>query len=131
MFGKLSYGYSKDFERLVSTMTHITRWLEPVFAEANTFNNSRMVSQCLLELYTHLATFWVKCVDFFSASKSRRVYSAFSAIWTDYTAEHETLEASIDGSIKVLLTAAAAEHHRQFKEFSEKLDRGRGFQTEV
>ena len=120
---ELSYGYSKDFERMVNTMAHITRWLEPVFIEANTFQDSAMVSQCLLELYAHIATFWTKCLEFFSASKSRRVYSAFSAVWTDYTAEYETLQANMDRSIKILLTAAAAEHHRQFKEFDKKLGR--------
>jgi hypothetical protein len=119
----LSYGYGKDFERLVSAMADITSWLEPVPIEASTFKDYGVVSRCLLEIYTHIIVFWTKCVDFFPASKLKRHYSAFRAIWTDYNSEYETLRANIDRSIKMLVTAAAAEHHRQFKEFEERLDR--------
>lgn len=57
-FAKFSYGYSKDFERLLGAMADIASRLEPVSLEADTFTDSAMISSCLVGLYAHIAIFW-------------------------------------------------------------------------
>jgi predicted nuclease of restriction endonuclease-like RecB superfamily len=104
-------------------MADISAWLEPIGVEATTFSDSAMVTKSLVALYVHIIGFWTKAYTAYSSSKSRKLFGALKAIWTDYDDEFRTLQQSVDNDLKIFLASANAEHHRQFNQFDKKFDK--------
>jgi hypothetical protein len=115
----LAEGCIKDYERLLKTLADISAWLEAISVEATAFSDSPMVTKSLVALYVHIIGFWMKAYNVFSSSKSRKLFGAFKAIWTDYDDEFKTLKQSMDKDFKRFLVSANAEHHRQFSQFNQ------------
>ncbi|KAH0564926.1 hypothetical protein GP486_001681 [Trichoglossum hirsutum] len=119
----LTQGHIKDYERLLEALADISAWLEPIGVDATTFSDSAMVSQSLVALYVHIIGFWAKAYTVYSSSKSRKLFGAFKAVWTDYDDEFNVLKQNMDKDLKIFLASANAEHHRQFDQFNKNFDK--------
>ena len=84
-----------------------------------------MVIRSLVALHVHIINFWMKAYIVFSSPRSRRLWGAFKAIWTDFDVEFSLLKGDMNQSLKVFLASATAEHHRQFDHLDQKFDKSR------
>jgi len=117
----LAHGHSKDYERLLATLSDISAWLEPIGMEANTFADSQMVGTILVALYVHIIEFWAKACVVYSSSSKTRLFGAFKSLWKDYDEEFVSLKSKMDADLKRFLASTTAVHHQQFASFSGRL----------
>jgi hypothetical protein len=119
---QLAHGHTKDYERLLNTLSQIAAWLEPINMEAKIFANSAIINKYLVDLYIHIIKFWAKASVVYSSSKSTKLFGALKSIWTNYNEEFSVLKRGMDDALMLLLANATAEHHRQFDDFNKRFN---------